>query len=92
MALSRLKVLVETNNGFEIAEKDLELRGPGDLYGMRQHGMPDFKVANPLTDHKLLLLARQTAKEIIKHSYQENCRKIIELVVEKQIKNFAAVN
>lgn len=92
LALSRLKVLVETNNGFEIAEKDLELRGPGDLYGMRQHGMPDFKVANPLTDHKLLLLARQTAKEIIKHSYQENCRKIIELVVEKQIKNFAAVN
>ncbi|WP_416862679.1 helicase-related protein, partial [Helicobacter ganmani] len=42
----RLKTICNTNNGFEIAEKDLEIRGPGDFFGDKQHGMPNFKIAN----------------------------------------------
>ena len=61
----RLGIMVKSNNGFEIAEKDLELRGPGDFFGIRQHGLPEFKLANLLTDVKLLKLSNDAAKEII---------------------------
>jgi len=57
--------MVKSNNGFEIAEKDLELRGPGDFFGIRQHGLPEFKLANLLTDVKLLKLSNDAAKEIL---------------------------
>lgn len=90
--LSRLQVLVESDNGFEIAEKDLELRGPGDLYGLRQHGMPDFRIANPIRDKNLLLLARQTAADIVAYANQEGNNKIIYSIVKSKNNNFAAVN
>lgn len=61
----RLGIMVKSNNGFEIAQKDLELRGPGDFFGIRQHGLPEFKLANLLTDVKLLKLSNDAAKEII---------------------------
>ena len=61
----RLGIMVKSNNGFEIAEKDLELRGPGDFFGIRQHGLPEFKLANLLTDIKLLKLSNDAAKEIL---------------------------
>lgn len=61
----RLDIMVKSNNGFEIAEKDLELRGPGDFFGIRQHGLPEFKLANLLTDIKLLKLSNEAAQEII---------------------------
>lgn len=61
----RLGIMVKSNNGFEIAEKDLELRGPGDFFGVRQHGLPEFKLANLLKDVKLLKLSNDAAKEII---------------------------
>lgn len=59
-AKERLKILCSTNDGFKIAEKDLELRGPGDIEGTRQSGLLNFKIAS-LTDDKLLL---ETAKEM----------------------------
>lgn len=62
--IERMKVLVDSTDGFEIAEKDLELRGPGDLYGVRQHGIPEFKVANPLKDHALFELAQRLGEEM----------------------------
>ena len=58
---ARLQTMVRTNNGFEIAETDLELRGPGEFFGTRQSGELGFNVANPLRDRELLELARKEA-------------------------------
>jgi ATP-dependent DNA helicase RecG len=61
-AEQRLGVMVRTNDGFEIAEKDLELRGPGEFFGTRQAGMPSLRVANVLRDRDLLELAQREAR------------------------------
>jgi len=60
-AHERLETMVATSNGFEIAERDLKLRGPGEFFGTRQHGDAAFSVAQPLRDHELLELARREA-------------------------------
>ncbi len=60
-ARARLSVMVETENGFVIAEKDLEIRGPGDFFGTRQWGMPNFRVSQLLRDRDLLEKARVEA-------------------------------
>ena len=57
--------MLETHDGFKIAEYDLELRGPGDFFGTRQSGIPEFRVANILTDGALLDDARQDAFAVI---------------------------
>jgi len=59
--LRRLQALAETTDGFRIAEVDLELRGPGELLGTRQSGLPDFRVANLIRDRSILDEARQAA-------------------------------
>ncbi len=64
LAAQRLRVLCETSDGFEIAQQDLELRGPGELHGTRQSGMPDFLVAGP-ADEDLLLVARDQAAQML---------------------------
>ncbi len=63
-ALTRFQVLCDTNDGFVIAQKDLELRGPGDFFGSRQHGLPDMHIANLMTDTRTLYEAQKVAKEI----------------------------
>jgi ATP-dependent DNA helicase RecG len=60
----RLNTMVKTNNGFEIAEIDLQLRGPGNIEGTQQSGVLDLKVANLATDQELLLQARKCVEEI----------------------------
>ena len=71
--LLRLKPKVKTsfhlypNDGFQIAEKDLELRGAGDIYGLRQSGLMDLKIANPIRDSSLLLDAQNEAIELGKN-------------------------
>jgi ATP-dependent DNA helicase RecG len=62
---ARLQVMTKTQNGFEIAEHDLQLRGPGEFYGTRQSGMPDFRLANIVSDVDVIQLAREAAWEII---------------------------
>ena len=61
VARARLDVMVETEDGFAIAERDLELRGPGDFFGTRQWGMPSFRVAHLLRDRDLMEQARSEA-------------------------------
>ncbi len=60
-AQAKLKILEETSDGFKIAEADLHLRGPGDLLGTAQSGLPPLQLGNPLTDHELMRLARNAA-------------------------------
>ena len=55
----------ETTDGFRIAEEDLEIRGPGDFVGTRQSGLPVLSIANLARDQKILLLARDDAREIL---------------------------
>ncbi|MCE5277256.1 MAG: ATP-dependent DNA helicase RecG [Planctomycetaceae bacterium] len=64
-ANERLAVLVKTHDGFEIAEEDLRLRGPGEIFGTRQHGLPELKVADLVEDFDLLRLARRDAFAIV---------------------------
>jgi ATP-dependent DNA helicase RecG len=66
VAQQRMKIMTESQDGFVIAEKDLELRGWGDFFGTRQSGMPDFKIANPITDRDILEKAREDAFELVK--------------------------
>ncbi len=61
----RLKAMVETNDGFEIANFDLQLRGPGDLQGTRQSGMLDFKIADLTKDEKLVAYTRNYAQQVL---------------------------
>jgi ATP-dependent DNA helicase RecG len=63
-AKSRLDVMMRTNDGFEIAEHDLKLRGPGELFSTRQHGLPDLKIANIVEDFELLTMARRHAFDL----------------------------
>jgi ATP-dependent DNA helicase RecG len=63
-ARERIEAMVATSNGFEIAERDLKQRGPGEFFGTRQHGDAAFSVAQPLRDHELLELARREALAI----------------------------
>ncbi len=62
----RLSVMCRTNDGFEIAKRDLELRGPGDFFGERQHGLPELKIADMLDNMDVLTLASDAAKELEK--------------------------
>ncbi len=64
-AKSRLDIMTRSNDGFEIAEQDLQLRGPGELFSTRQHGLPDLKIANILDDFDLLAMARRNAFELV---------------------------
>ncbi len=61
----RMKIMCETNDGFRISEKDLELRGPGEFFGIRQHGLPELKVANLSTDMELLSQAKFAAEALV---------------------------
>jgi ATP-dependent DNA helicase RecG len=64
-ARERIKIMTSTNNGFEIAEKDLELRGPGEIEGTRQSGTLNFRLADIVKDRPILDAAKKTAEEII---------------------------
>ena len=82
----RMKVMCDTNDGFIISEKDLELRGSGDFFGTEQHGLPEFKIANLFEDIEILKKVQKLAIEITKEDpmleKQEN-KKLYELVKDK---------
>ena len=64
VAQARLDVMTRTTDGFEIAEQDLRIRGPGEFFSARQHGLPDLKIANIIDDYELLVMARKHAFEL----------------------------
>ncbi len=66
IARRRLEVLTETDDGFRIAEEDLRIRGPGEFFGTKQHGLPELKVADLGEDFELLRLARRDAFQMVK--------------------------
>ncbi|MDR2408681.1 MAG: ATP-dependent DNA helicase RecG [Bacteroidales bacterium] len=86
----RIQAMVETNDGFEIANYDLKLRGPGDITGTKQSGMIDFKLINIIKDEKIITTCRDLAKEILAKDPQlesaENTllRKYLSYVENKQ--------
>lgn len=61
----RMKIMSQSNDGFVISEKDLEIRGPGDFFGTKQHGLPELKIANLYRDIEVLKLAQNSAKELL---------------------------
>ncbi|MDF2960147.1 MAG: ATP-dependent helicase [Paenibacillus sp.] len=63
----RMKAMTDTNDGFEIARRDLELRGPGDFFGTKQSGLPDFKLADMVTDFEIMEQARDEAAALVRH-------------------------
>lgn len=92
IAEERMKIMQKTNDGFIISEKDLELRGPGEFFGTRQHGIPDLKIANLFKDIEILKLAQEAAIELLKNdrylSKDENLRlkhKVLEKFENKSI-------
>lgn len=64
MGKERMKIMTETNNGFVLSEKDLELRGPGEVFGFRQSGLPQFLIADLVNDATVLEVARNEANQI----------------------------
>jgi ATP-dependent DNA helicase RecG len=67
----RLQTLVETQDGFRIAQRDLELRGPGEFFGVRQAGLPQFQVADLVRDRRLLARCREAAERALAHGLSE---------------------
>ena len=65
IAKERLKALVESEDGFVISEKDLKLRGPGEFFGTRQHGLPELKIANIYQDMPILIEAQKAAEKLL---------------------------
>lgn len=64
----RLKILVDTNDGFKIADEDLKLRGPGDIFGSRQHGLPSLKVSSLMSDGEVIRETHTAAEKLLKEN------------------------
>ena len=84
LARSRLGTLRNTNDGFEIAEKDLQLRGPGELTGTRQTGLPDLRIADILRDAKLLANVQRAAK-MLQQKYPQHIDLLIKRWLGKEL-------
>ena len=79
----RLHILSETNDGFKIAEEDLKQRGPGDFFGLRQSGLPYFKIADIYTDADLLKRVKPIVQKICRED-SESLRNLRAALIEKE--------
>lgn len=79
----RMKIMTQTNDGFKISQKDLELRGCGEFFGTRQHGLPELKIANLFTDIDVLKEAQIACDELLKNNpylYGQDCSRLKERI------------
>lgn len=91
VAKERINAMVESNDGFKIAELDLKLRGPGELLGLRQHGVPELKLADIVKHQSVLERVQEEVKNILNNSskkHENDLRLYIEKLKEKLFKNF----
>ena len=89
-SVDRLKLVEENSDGFKLAEEDLIIRGPGDLFGEKQSGMVPFKMANLISDKEILEDANELANEVInsKKLYEDNeYKKILKIVKDNYNNN-----
>ena len=93
-ATARMKIMCETTDGFKIADEDLKLRGPGDFFGTRQHGLPKLKIADILTDTKILMQTQELARELMedKNSFQKEENRQIAKLVSRKINSLQVSN
>jgi ATP-dependent DNA helicase RecG len=89
-AAKRLSVMRDTNDGFVIAEEDLELRGPGEFLGQRQSGMPEFVLADLAAHRDLLSLARSEAGRILEQNDQKHMNLLLSLFERDSAVKFLA--
>jgi ATP-dependent DNA helicase RecG len=83
----RLKILCATNDGFKVAEKDLEIRGPGDIEGTRQSGLLNFKIANIIQDRTMLEVAKNITTQIVEIDPDLNLAENLQVKEYLQIQN-----
>lgn len=85
----RMKIMVETNDGFKISEKDLELRGSGEFFGTKQHGLPEFKIANLFQDIDMLKNVQSIAMKIIQEDkeLEDEKNKLLKKQIHKTFKD-----
>ncbi len=89
----RMETMCNSNDGFYISEQDLKLRGPGDFFGTRQHGLPDMRIANLFTDTDILKKAQEAAREIYENnlierkSYSDLKNKVLKVIEKAEIMN-----
>ncbi|HML38122.1 MAG TPA: ATP-dependent DNA helicase RecG [Bacillota bacterium] len=94
VARERAEIMMSTNDGFLIAEKDLELRGPGEFFGMRQHGVPDLKLADLVKHIKILNTVRSEAELILKEDrlLETEAHAGLREKIDKMFKNAESLN
>ncbi len=85
----RMKVMTETNDGFIISEKDLELRGSGEFFGTKQHGIPEFKIANLFEDMEILKGVQSVAIKILEDdvNLEKEKNRLLKNMVNEKFKN-----
>ena len=87
---SRMKIMTETTDGFAISEYDLKMRGAGDFFGKRQHGLPEMKIADLAADRELLAQSQAAAKEITAESPDLSKYPLLKASVELMFEKAAA--
>jgi ATP-dependent DNA helicase RecG len=83
IAKQRLKVMEKTVDGFQIAEEDMRLRGPGEIFGLKQSGIPEFRLGNLVRDGDIMSMAKKTAEEILPKLSKDELDQIKGLVIRK---------
>ena len=93
-AAARMRIMCSTADGFKIADEDLKLRGPGDFFGTRQHGLPRLRIADFITDTNMIMKTQKLAAEIIKSDrrFEKEENRKIGVQVYRKIRSLQVVN